>query len=348
MSHSESTASREKTLSEIQTPNLIFDLVSHLNPLMPKHTSVAFQCGITGACVIGSEARLLARDLWAMFLPGLSALGLRGELLPTAPQDVVKQIKERLRYGVPVLLFGFSGFLSPTTEPEEVEVTTSEEQTWEEPTVARLGVVLGIDAAGSVCWQDGVGADHRSDGQELCRLFSHLLRVKRADKVGHKRDNIRYAILRWVAFAAAFPERLPAEGVVDAPVLEMAQTFLLEIAGKQRTPVAMRWRYAAECFAEGNVPLALDYLRESALREMHLPKSVYRALLEAEPKPLDATTRRELIYIARAGIPHLRALVAERLLFEEEHDEVWRTLEQLCYDRSYWVRAIARPLHGSE
>lgn len=348
MPHTKSTASREKTLSESQSPNLIFELLNQLKPLMPDPLSLAFQCGMTGGCVLGTEAPLLARDLWAMFLPGLPALGLFGELRPIAPKDVVKQIRERLRYGVPVSLFGFTGFLSPTTAPEEAEEVSSEEPTWEEPTVSRFGMVTHIDAEEIIYWREVSGEEYHADAQELCRYFSHLLRIKRAEKRGHRRDNIRYAILRWVAFGAAFPERLPADDMPDVAILKMAEQFLVEIAGKQRTPVVMRWRYAAECFSEGNVPLALDYLREAALRELHLPKTVTRALLESEPQPLDGTVRRELIYLARAGIPHLRALATERLIFEEEHEEVWRTLNQLCYDRSYWVRAIARPLHGSE
>jgi hypothetical protein len=333
-------------LSEIQTSNLLFDLVSALRSQVDVSCSDAYVQGMTGACLVGSEVPVLARDLWAMFLPALPALGLKGELLSLSPTDLLSRLRERLARRVPVVMFGFSGFLSPTSEPSEQGETEREGGEWEEPHLVCMGTVERLTTEGNVVWYEVDGTTQEATPEEVCRQFSHFLRLTKTVKKGHRRENIRHAILRWVAFSAAFPERIPTEGGRDAAVRLSSEAFLREIAGKMRTPVALRWRYAADCFSEEDVPQALDYLREAALRELHLPPSLYRALLDPDPKPLDGAERRELIYLARAGIPHLRTLAAERLLLEVDNEEVWRTLEQLCYDPSYWVRSVARTLYG--
>lgn len=297
-------------------------------------------------CVSGAGVPILARDIWAMFLPGLSALGLQGEMVSLAPATAVHTIRERLRYGVPVVLFSFSDFLTPQ-EAEPTDAITQEQETgyhWEEPSITRMGQVVGITQQGTLCWQEPHQEPRTASPEEICLLFSHALRVTRAVEKGGKRDNIRRALFRWVAFAAAFPERLPSDTTHDAPVLASAEAFLREIAGKQKSPIPLRWRYAADCFAEGWVLDALDWLREAALREIRLPNILMEILLSPSTDPLTDLQRRELIYLARAGHPALRALSAERLLLEIDRDDAYRTLQQLCYDPSYWVRAIARTL----
>ncbi len=336
-------------MTEIHAPNLLFDILHCLEPVIPKSVSQAYRQGMVGACVSGAGVPILARDIWAMFLPGLPALGLQGEMVSLTPTTVVATLRERLRYGVPVVLFGFSGFLTPQeAEPTDLnaEQTELEEEEWEEPTVTRIAQVIGITQQGAICWQEPNAEPCISSPEQICTLFSHILRVMRAAEKGGKRDNIRKAILRWVAFAAAFPERLPSDSVLDTPVLEAAQAFLREVAGRQKTPIPLRWKYAADCFAEGWVPDALDWLREAVLREVHLHPTLIEVLLSPDTDALTDIQRRELIYLARAGQPALRALAAERLLLEIDRDDAYRTLEQLCYDPSYWVRAIARTLHA--
>ncbi len=335
-------------MTEIHAPNLFFELLQCFEPVIPKSVSQAYRQGVTGACVFGAGGATLARDLWAMFLPGLPALGLQGEMIPLSPAMVAHTLRERLRYGVPIALFGFSDFLAPqeaepnadTPAPEGESVTD-----WAEPSVTRMGQVIGTTQQGAVCWQEANQEPRISSPEEICLLFTHALRVTRAEERGGKRDNIRRALLRWVAFAAAFPERLPSDTLVDEPVLASAEAFLREIAGRQRSPIPLRWRYAADCYAEGWVLDALDWLREAVLREIRLPPVLMEVLLSSDTEPLSDLQRRELIYLARAGQPALRALSAERLLFEIDRDDAYRTLEQLCYDPSYWVRAIARTLH---
>lgn len=335
-------------MTEIHAPNLFFELLACLEPATPKSVSQAYRQGVTGACASGAGVPMLARDLWAMFLPGLPALGLQGEMIPLAPSTLVAAVRERLRYGVPVILFRFSDFLAPQeSEPSrDAPMEGAEAETrWEEPSVAQIGRVIGITQQGDVCWQEPHGEPQTSSPEQVCLLFSHALRVVRAKEKGGKLENIRRALLRWLAFAAAFPERLPSEAPEDAPILASAEAFLREIAGKRKSPIPLRWKYAADCFAEGWVLDALDWLREATLREIHLPPVLMEVLLSSETEPLSDLQRRELIYLARAGRPALRALCAERLLLEIDHDDAYRTLEQLRYDPSYWVRAIVRALH---
>jgi len=141
--------------------------------------------------------------------------------------------------------------------------------------------------------------------------------------------------------------------------------FLRELAGKQRTPWAVRLRRAADLFEEefsildagfsiaaGQNPRsqipdpewsealrragalaaqAMEYVAEAAFLGLRLAPTLRAALQEPPDAPLRPTDLQEVIYLARAGIRPLRQLAARRLA-GSDHPQAIATLTQLLYD----------------
>jgi hypothetical protein len=204
-----------------------------------------------------------------------------------------------------------------------------------------LGIVVGIEGQ-EIRWREAEGEEMRASVAAFCGLFTHALILRRAQRKGQRRANIQAALRRWIAFAAAYPERIPTTGPDDAPVRAYAADFLREIIGKKRDPVANRLRRAAEAFAAADIESALFSLRTAVLLDLHLPALAQRALLSPPSQPLTDVERREMVYLARAGTRDMKALAARRLETERGHSEADSTLEQLGYDPDDWVRAAAR------
>ena len=162
-----------------------------------------------------------------------------------------------------------------------------------------------------------------------------------------RRQGVRAALLRWLAYSAAFPNRVPTAAEKDAPIRAASAAFLREITGASGGgPVATRLRRAARLFDATPSDSTLDearlFLREAVLLELQLPLIVQNALLTSPDLPLSDIARRELIYMARAGTRDVKTLAARRLAGERHHPDAHSTLEQLAADAHPWVRAAAQ------
>jgi hypothetical protein len=323
-----------------------------IRPLLPAALSPAYVSGMTGDIVRRADDVLRYNDLQALLVPGLAALGLHTELL-TLPEDedeLLRLLQERLRHGVKVPLFAFAeetdtALSEPTEAPEGDEEADFDRNS--ERTATAQALVSEVDGD-AITWQ--VGEDRTTgSASELRRAFSHLLRICRAGVRGSRRVHIHAALMRWIAFSAAYPERVPSADQKDDVVRACATAFLEAVAGAQRSPTATRLRRAMECLRNADVEAALLHVREALFREMRLPAVVQGALLSLPSTPLSDVERRELIYLARAGTRELKTLAARRLQPESRLRDVYHTLEQLGYDPDAWVRAAARlPAHPSQ
>jgi hypothetical protein len=185
-------------------------------------------------------------------------------------------------------------------------------------------------------------------GEEMLRTpaairetFTHGLTLRRARRQGQRAANIRAALLRGLAFAAAYPQRALSAAPEDAPIRELAAGFLREIVGRRRDPAAVRLRRAAEGYVEGEVQTAWAALREAVLLELRLPAAAQIALLSPSDVRLEEVACRELVYFARAGTREIRVMAARRLRAERHRPEARRALAPLVYDPDPWLRAAA-------
>ena len=309
--------------------------------LLAPDLPAAFLAGMTGGAVHASGEPPTFTDLQSLVIPGLASLGVCAELMPLPEENGALQrlLRERLRRGIPVPVFAFAITESTDALSESRMIP-----------MTRQGLIVRIEAEGGpVVWREADGEEKQAELEGLRAAFSHLLRVRREARKGPKvrrRAGIQAALLRWLAFADAFPERAPRADAGNARQREVAAAFLREVAGKRRDPVAIRLRRAAERFAgaqsPGDVQDALHRLREAVLLELRLPAVAQEALLSSPTKPLSDIARRELIYLARAGTRDIKVLAARRLQPERRHTDALSTLEQLAYDPDAWVRAIVR------
>ncbi len=172
------------------------------------------------------------------------------------------------------------------------------------------------------------------------------MRLRHGGAKGTRRAGARDALLRWLAFASACPERALTHNAADLPRRLEAAAFLREIGGETRAPFAARLRQAGKTLArarsQNDIAAALLTMREAVLREMQMPLAMQRALLSSPDLPLGEVERRELIYLARAGTRDLKTLAARRLGAERHHADARSTLDQLAYDADAWVRAASK------
>ena len=196
-------------------------------------------------------------------------------------------------------------------------------------------------------WQDGSGEVRSNSLEEFRARFTRVVLLRSAAGRATRRAGNAAAINRAVVFALAYPDRFITRGEADAGARGDAAQFLAEAAGKLRDPVSLRWRQAAERLAAGEVDAALDRLYDAMLRGLGLPEPVYGALAQAADSPLTSLQRRELIYLARAGIRDLKVLAICRLASAARSTDVLHTLESLARTTDPFVRAAAaRGLRG--
>jgi hypothetical protein len=326
--------------------------------LRPPTLSDVFVQGMTGGVARAAKASLTFTELEAMLLPGLLASGVRAELLPLPEEDAAlrRLLRERLRRGVPVPVTAFSHAIAlplpGSMAASERIAEDSDAPTVEAapPIVTRQGLVVALETEGDrqITLRDDRGREKRMASKAFRAAFSHALRLRKAAAQGSRRFHVQAALLRWLAFSEACPDCLPTAAKEDAPVRAAAAAFLREIAGRQRTPVAIRLRRAADRFASARASEDMEgarhALREAVFLDLRLPAVVQRALLSSPATPLTDVERRELIYLARAGTRDLKVLSARRLAPERPLPDVCGTLEQLAYDADAWVRAAAKPL----
>lgn len=321
--------------------------------LLPPAISPAFVAGMTGGVARAVEETPAFSDIDALLLPGLAALGIRAELAPLPEEEtaLLRFLNERLRRGVPVPVFAFAeDAVDSVPGPPQAEELIDAENGEEVSHDVRLGPMTQQGLAQSIRRGDAPIIWRNRDDQEAeenCSAFrtrfTHALRLLRAKGPGQRRANIQSALLRWLAFSAAFPEQLPTADVKNRLVLGRAAAFLREVAGRKRSPVTTRLRRAAECFGhartEEDIHAALHILKEAVLLDVRLPALAQEALLSPPHEPLSDLARRELIYLARAGTRDIKTLAARRLVSERRHPDVRATLDQLTYAPDTWVRA---------
>jgi len=375
--------SEHKQIGEAFAEQGLWSLAEAVQGLLAPGLSAAFVSGMTGGAIRATGEAPTFTDVQALLLPGLATLGVHAELLPLPEEDSAlrRLFQERLRRGipVPVLAFALTDALSESrmaadssddTDKSRLSMSSSSPPTGDasfvrerqeegpDPCssvssvivtelgpVTHQGWVVGIEAKDeAIVWREAEGTEKQMAIEGLRAAFSHLLRVRREESKGGRRAGIQAALLRWLAFADAFPERLPGANPDDARRLEEAAAFLREVAGNKRDPVAVRLRRAAARFTEahspGDVQDALHRLREAILLDLRLPAVAQAALLSSATEPLSDIARRELIYLARAGTRDIKVLAARRLQPERRHADARSTLEQLAYDPDPWVRAI--------
>jgi hypothetical protein len=248
-------------------------------------------------------------DLRCSIVPGLSALGVRAELIPvTQPRMFIRLISDRLRRGVPVPLFRLAAPGADACDGEEASME------------GRI-----------VEWMIATCADLQAH-QEPQTGYDYALSLSYGGARGGRVAGRMAALLRWIAFAAAHPERTPGSGPQDRPVVEGAAAFLEVCSGSGRDPIPLRLRRAAEHLHAGDdasLQAGQQALREAVLIYLKLPPVAQQALLSDPLSPLSPLERRELIYMARAGTRELRALAAARLSPEEDLPEVAATLREI-------------------
>jgi len=314
--------------------------------------SIPFFLGMTGGVARTAADTPSLSDLRAMLLPGLAALGLRAELRPLPEEDAALRrcLNERLRHTALVLVYAFPGepeiVSSEQASSPEQEAAVSADTGDGERKATRQALLVAIETGGEFV----VRAD--TQGQEIWETaagfrgaFTHWLRVTRAQTRGSRRANVRAALLRWLAFSDAYPDRILTSEAGDAALRAYAAAFLREIIGRQRRPFATRLRWAADAFdqarSEAYIQTALYYIRLAVLLDLRLPAVMQGALLAPPVRPLNDIERRELIYLARAGTRDIKALATRRLTYERHHGDVCSTLQQLAHDADAWVRAAA-------
>ena len=307
--------------------------------LLPAAYSPLYRAGLTGEVFRGAGRPLLAGDLTQLLIPGLAALGIDARLTPLPPEGT--EWEPRPSSTGRALLFGFAAPLE-FSPPDEIDDSTPLPAE-ADPEIA--GQALCPDATVKRLFrQDAQGPAACDETAALRTRFSHVLFLRRSVKRELRRDSVRAALHRWLAWHAAYPERAPREADLTEPSCGPAADFLREVVGTRRDFVSNRLRYAAECFDLAQVENAYRWLQEAGLAAWQLPAAISESLCAAPERPLSDRLRRELIYLARAGTPTLKTLATRRLTHERHHLDARKTLHQLCFDHDPWVRAAARPI----
>jgi hypothetical protein len=317
--------------------------------------------GLTGGAIRRHDDALIYNDLTEWIAPGLATLDIRVEPLPL-PHDKAEcaaLLRACLLRGrtVPVLLYGereTAATLPAASLPMEIEAEEEGETEGEEGIAAEapllrqrlaLEAVQGLDEIRVV---DEAGRRQTVGVSWLLAGTAVALRLTRRPHQGTRRAGLRAALRRWAVFSAACPERLITPYAEDEPRRTLAAAFLREAAGMRGDRARGLLRRAADGLERAiwpeDIQDAFDYIRASVCLEFRLTPTEQDALISPPTHLLSDIERRELIYLARAGVRDLRVLAARRLATEQGHDDARRTLEQLRYDPDTWVRAVCIPV----
>jgi hypothetical protein len=322
--------------------------------------------GLTGGALRRHDAPLVYNDLMEWVAPGLAALdiGVAPTTLPADKAECIALLRACVRGGrtAPLLLFGIgdqedepppdSASSLETAPPppdggEAETVTPAEEGIPAGAALLRQRLILeavqGLDEMRVV---DEAGRRQTVGVSWLLAGDAVAVRLTRRQHQGTHRAALRSALRRWAVFASACPERVITPYEEDAPLRRMAAEFLRYAAGARGDRARGMLRRAADRFEnaawEEDIADACDYLRASVCLEFRLTPSELDALISPPTHLLSDVERRELIYLARAGVRDLRVFAARRLVTERRHDDARRTLEQLQYDPDAWVRAVSQ------
>ena len=318
-------------------------------PLLPTGTSDVVFRAVIGSVFRSHAAAAIYSDLRGLYLPGLLSLGVDAEIskVPEEARELGAIFQDTTNASPMTALYKFEGEpiplegddAEPSAEPDaNARPRLADEDAMQ--TVAKAGVLREVEE-NTVRWEDAEGQSHTASFETLREEFSRTVRLKHGSARGTRRAAVAGAVQRAVVFALAYPDRFVTDAATDEDLREEAAQFLREAAGKQRDPISLRWRQAAERFEEGRVAAALDRLYDSVLRGLSLPQPVLQAL--AWPRDsLSNMERRELIYLARAGNRDLKILAARRLEVERWAVGVRQTLDELTQFPDPLVRAAAK------
>lgn len=311
--------------------------------LLPENASELFCLGVTGSPFRTLAAPLLYSDFAAFLLPGLRALGIEAALqpLPDDPQQIVPFLRD-LNRGAACTVYRFGG--EPILEKEAWE---SDDETDIPPTqqdrkriVLRRGVVSAFDAEG-VRWEDTSKQASATAPEQFLSLFSYGIRLRPGRGKETRRICLLGAIRRAVVYRLAFPDLALSDADADRQQQTAAAQFLLEAAGRQRDPVSLRWKQAAEYLEQGDSAAAWERLYGACLRGLDLPSPVLDALASGEDARLTDLEIRELIYLARAGNRDLKVFAIRRLARERSNRTIRQTLDSFAFYPDPLIRGAA-------
>lgn len=333
-----------KTRVGLPSDGLIWPIETAAGALLKIDVSPLLLRGLLGILWQSAESEAIFADLEGLVTPGLRCLGIEAVVLPLT--DAMRTFAElRQPWDVPVYAFDGEPFQEEDDLPETSEEAEASAPGWlatrdRQRTQVRSGLVREV-TADRIAWQAPSGEMRSAGGEEFGRLFTRAVRLQPGLARATRRVGRAAAVDQGVVFALAYPDRFLTASEADAGRRADAALFLAEAAGKQRDPISLRWRQAADFLAAGDIESALDRLYDAMLRSLGLPEPVYRALAWPADAPLTSVQRRELVYLARAGNRDLKALAAHRLASETGSADVRSTLEQLTWSPDALVRAAA-------
>jgi hypothetical protein len=320
--------------------DLEWSLVAAAERRLPTAGMAAQLRGILGAPFRSRTVPPIYADLHALSLPGLRAMGLHAEIVMLAGSpDWVEWLKQPA--GVP--LYGFDGepFEDDETDADAEDPDREGEEKAREDRARTLAASGLLTAAtdSRATWRNSAGANHEESHEAIRAGFSRAVRLNGVVRL-LRRAQLVESIRRITLFAIAFPDRFLTAAPPDEPLRAEAAELLAAAAGTRRDPVSLRWRWAGELLAAGDVASALAHLADATLRGLRLPAPV-EAALTSRSGPPTGPQRRELIYLARAGSRELKVLATPRLAHALHAPDVRHTLEQLTAYPDPLVRGAA-------
>lgn len=343
--------------------------------VLASGTSGTFVPALLGTTFQTTTMPVIYADYLTLYLPGLRGGGAEAEivLLPARTEELV------LAPGQPIPVCGFHGepftdapdeddgekaawsvqALGPQAEIERAHVRTvsagAESRGVDDTrldeidrgrTLERCGLLRNV-SRGSLEWTDSAGGMQNDTEAAFLQRFSRYVRITGRVRPLSRRSAVIMSVRRATLFALAYPDRFLTGTDADTAAREDAAAFLAEAAGDRRDPLSLRWRQAAQCLTEADVPAALDRLYDATLRSMHLPAEIYGALCGPADSAISKVEMHELVYLARAGSRDLKVLATVRLAQFGRLRPVRQTLEQLSVSNDPLVRAAAATaLHG--
>ncbi|MDE2125000.1 MAG: hypothetical protein KGJ62_00225 [Armatimonadetes bacterium] len=309
--------------------------------LIGRQETGVWRWGFTGRCLLRPGYPLHATDILRLLAPGLAALGaeVRFEEMPCRTARLETALHRLRQRGRSITLLRFESERTGSGDPldEDPEIRNGRN-------LVRCGLLTGealvLSHGSEAAWQCVTApcdAPVNLAGANLRRSFTHFAWFVRSRHRGVRRNAVRLALLRWLAFLCARPDR--------SRIGSGAAAFLLAAAGHRRDRPAQLLRSAAQRLgsaqSQAEIAAGLAFLREGVIRDLRLPALAQSALLQPHDTELTPLQRREMIYLARAGTPDIRVICAQRLAPEWRHSDVLATLSSLQETGDLWLKQAA-------
>ena len=321
-------------------------LFESVQPLLPANLSQASLRAMTSANLLHVHAPLRGNDLLLLVFPGLISLGVKAELVQVSAESRWKAtLRDRLRVTPGVAALRLSALLPEPPDPPEAPPRNAYTHVFPEviePVVEDLITITAVEESLFYFHRDR-GETETIREMDFSRCFTHLVRLQRTgERNAPLQENVRDVLSRTIAYAVAYPDRIIRGGEADSVSRIALSAFLKERGTRDRSRTGKLLRKAGAALESEDISGAIVLLTEVVLPELQLPTSVEDVLLQVE-KRLTPVERREMQYLARAGLPIPRTLIARRLHSESKNPDIAQTLYQMRYDSCAWVRAAALP-----